>query len=292
MKNVLFLVAFFSFNISLHNNAEAYEPTAEKMIQFADFLYARSDYYRAITEYERVKFDYPKSTYAQKAGFQIGMSYFMGEKYDLAAIEFRELSNAFPGDEMGKDALYMLGESYFQLKDFNQAFQCFDAYINMYPPNTYHDNAIVRLGDTLLLMGQWDQARDTYKKNMSLLIPNQGVQSRDDLVLEYESMKKKSPAVAGSLSAIVPGAGQLYVNRRSDAAMALLINGALIFGTISTFGAGLPVVGCALLGLETTFYSGTIYNAKSSAYKYNQQTEELFFEKLSSQDFKVNINSN
>ena len=46
MKRAFFFIFFFK-TIFLFANVWADEVTAERMMQFADFLYNRSDYYRA-----------------------------------------------------------------------------------------------------------------------------------------------------------------------------------------------------------------------------------------------------
>jgi len=92
----------------------AEEMPARKMISFADSLFEKGDYYRAITEYERVIFFHPGDPLALTARFQIAHAYLKGDRIDQAVERFRALNQEFPNDDIGRKAYFMLGEAYYQ----------------------------------------------------------------------------------------------------------------------------------------------------------------------------------
>lgn len=84
-------------------------------------------------------------------------------------------------------------------------------------------------------------------------------------------MPQRSPALAGVMSAIIPGSGQVYAGAWSDGLAALLVNAGLI-------GAGWQLAqrdqwfAVGVVGLfELGFYGGNIMSAANNAKRFNQQ---------------------
>jgi hypothetical protein len=84
-------------------------------------------------------------------------------------------------------------------------------------------------------------------------------------------MPHRSPALAGILSAVIPGSGQTYAGAWPDGLAALVVNGGLI-------GAGWQLAqreqwfGLGLVGLfELGFYGGNIMSAVNNAERFNRQ---------------------
>ena len=65
---------------------------------FADHLLAKGDYYRAITEYERVLFFHPGSALAKTARFRIAEAYLRGERYDQGSCSWNHNFARAPDD--------------------------------------------------------------------------------------------------------------------------------------------------------------------------------------------------
>lgn len=103
----------------------------------------------------------------------------------------------------------------------------------------------------------------------------------DDQILRGEidgfyDLNLKSPSLAGALSAVVPGAGQLYVGRQRDALVAFLLNGLFIWGAVEAFNDGSVGVGALLATFEIGWYGGNIYTAINGAHKLNRATQENY----------------
>ena len=97
----------------------------------------------------------------------------------------------------------------------------------------------------------------------------------------FEELPLKSAFLAGTLSAVIPGAGQLYNGRPWDALLSLVFTGA--FGTATYFAFfhadSIPL---GVLGAVFTagFYSGNIVNAVVDAKRINADRYRAFFEQL------------
>jgi len=264
----------------LSQAAIAGEMPVEKSISFADSLFERGDYYRAITEYERVIFFYPDHPLTKTARFQIALCYLKGDRLDQAIDRLRALSKELPNEEVGRKAYFMLGEAHYQKREYSRAADIFATYIETYPGDEHIDAARIKIGWSYLRQGQWRQAADEFRK----LPPDSPLHAQAEGLAEgsenYPGIPTKSPSFAGGLSAVLPGAGQLYINRRGDALVSFLLNGAFIWATVEAFQNDNNVTGGILLFFESGWYLGNIYNAVSGAHKYNQRAEKQFLDGL------------
>jgi TM2 domain-containing membrane protein YozV len=262
------------------NAAIAEELSAEKMMSFADSLFARGDYYRAITEYDRVIFFYPEHPLSKIARFQIADSYFKGERLDQAIVQFRTLANDYPNDEMGIKALFRLGEVFYQKRDYKHATEVFIKFVEVYPKDIRAGAARLKLGWSYLQQGNWTQAEEEFHKLPVESPLRKQAEGLAEQAKHYPDIPKKSPVLAGGLSAILPGAGQLYIEKPSDAVISFLLNGAFIWATVESFRHNNNATGGILLFFETGWYMGNIYNAVNGAHKYNQRSERKFMDDL------------
>lgn len=82
--------------------------------------------------------------------------------------------------------------------------------------------------------------------------------------------KQKSPALAGTLSAIVPGAGQAYTGSWQSGAMAFVLNALFLSATLELADKDLDAAALASGVVFSITYLGNILNAAESARIYNQ----------------------
>jgi TM2 domain-containing membrane protein YozV len=96
----------------------------------------------------------------------------------------------------------------------------------------------------------------------------------------YRELPRPSPALAGSLSALLPGAGQLYIGRPADALVAFLFNGFFVWATVESFRGEHYVTGALLGSVELGWYAGNVYGSYNGALKRNRAMEERFRDQL------------
>ncbi len=260
--------------------APAEEMSAEKMISFADHLYADGDYYRAITEYERVLFFYPTHPLARTAKLQIADCYLQGDRLDQAIERLRALTEGFPDDAVGRKALFLLGEAEYRKREYSRAAEIFQLFVGHYPADERADAARIKTGWCFLRQGRWREAAGEFRK----LPPDSPLRAQADGLAEasqlYPDIPKRSPALAGGMSAVLPGAGQLYIGRPGDALISFLLNGAFIWAAAEAFRNDNTVTGGILLFFEAGWYAGNIYNAVNGAHKFNRRSEQQFMDNL------------
>ena len=250
------------------------------VMEFADDLFSRGDYYRAITEYERFVFLTPESPQAGRARLQVGMCYYRGEKWEAARDQFLKLKEQYSANPEGRDAWLMLAKTYYRLQKYTMAEELIEEFIRKFPNDEHVGDALVMKGICLARFGNNEWARESFRS-----VPANSIRSSDvDMLLgqvgRLDDVPQKSPGLAAGLSAVLPGAGQLYVERPRDAGISFLINGVTIAGMLAAFNNHEEVVGCLFGLVETSWYFGNIYNASMGAHKYNSRQRNSVFDQM------------
>lgn len=276
----IFLALFLCGMLLCAGAAIAAEMSADKMMSFADSLFAQGDYYRAITEYERVIFFYPDSPLAKTARFQIAESYFKGEKFDQAIRHFGSITHDYPNDEVGIKSMFRQGDVFFQKQDYKHAEDVFTRFIETYPKDKRADDARVKLGWSYLRQGNWTKAEEEFQSLPVQSLLHKEAHGLAEEAKRYPEISKKSPGLAGGLSALLPGVGQLYVEKPGDALISFLLNGSFIWAAAEAFHNHNTTTGGILIFFETGWYFGNIYNAVNNAHKYNKRAEQRFMDDL------------
>ena len=249
---------------------------AEQIRSFADSLFAEGDYYRAITEYKRLLHLRPTESNADSIRYAIGLAYWQGEKWDAAIDAFRDLEPSGDDPFWSRRAQLMLGESAYRKGDFPDALDTFASYARDPAGDEFAPDARMRAAQCLFLMG----------KTPPLLVSDASDPGSDRLGTFSQQMEEvpriphKSPALAGTLSAILPGAGQLYVQRPRDAGISFLLNGGLIALAIIAFENDEPVAGGLISAVVVSWYAGNVYGAVNGAHKFNRSERRRFIDRL------------
>jgi len=265
-------------------NSEAPGFNAQAMWDFAQYLYSAGEYYRAITEYQRFLFYYPNHPKHLTAKLQIANCYLEGEQWDEALKCFNQLLQTHLPAKVKKKVLYKMAKCYYAKGEYGRCRQYLEQLIDQFGNQPEADQAYYLMGQSYLVQDKWLEAAEAFAKI------KQGVEAQR-LSLEArrgQELPYKSPTLAGIMSAVVPGAGQLYAQRRQDAVVAFLLNGVFIWGMVESFQHNKEVVGGILAFFELGWYGGNIFSAISSTYKYNQKLKDDFRQKLISR-FKFSL---
>ncbi len=247
---------------------------------FADHLFAQGDYYRAITEYERFLYLFPEDAAVRYAKYQIARCYFEGDKLPTAIARLRSLAAESSDDDTGRNALFLLGEAYYRRGDYELARETYADFLQHAPTDRRADEVRIRTGLSYLREGDWRTASEKFKELPAESPLRPDAEELSAAARAYPAIPKKSPALAGWMSAVLPGAGQLYVGRPRDATVSFLLNGAFIWATVEQFRNDNRVTGGILLFFETGWYMGNIYNAVGSAHKYNRREKKAYLDGL------------
>jgi TolA-binding protein len=252
----------------------------ELQMGLADHFFQEEDYYRAITEYKRFLFFFPQSGRVEEALWKIAKSYFNGHKWDETISACDEWLKKFPDSPRAGDAYFLKGLAFAEKKDFSQARYFFQKTQESSPGTALADEAQFQIARTYVKEEKWREAADEFRKvrKSSKLYPKGDYWAKG--LDRMDEVPHKSPAAAGILAAILPGAGHVYSERYRDAAVAFLLNGAFIWGMVESFQHNNNVVGGILTFFELGWYSGNIYSAVASAHKYNKREQQQYLEEL------------
>jgi outer membrane protein assembly factor BamD (BamD/ComL family) len=259
---------------------------AEDIFSFAEHLFAEGEYYRAITEYKRLLFHYPQHPKTGEARLQIGNCYLRGGQYAEAIAHFQSLLTLSLPEKINSKLLYKIAEAYYEKGEYTNARRQLETLINQFPNAAELDEAHYLIGRSYLSQADWQKAAAEFGQ-IEKGVDAEGLSQE---AFKGADLPYKSPKLAGGLSAVVPGLGQLYAGHKQDALVALLLNGAFIWGTIESFRHDNDVAGGILLFFELGWYGGNIYSAVSSTHKYNKKLEDDFREELNSR-FKFSLGS-
>jgi hypothetical protein len=253
--------------------------SASNDLSFANSLFQEQDYYRAVTEYKRFIHLHPDSPAANDARYAIGLSYFRGEKWDAAAAAFQDVRDMDPEGAAGARAMLMAAEADYRKGDYPSALDAFSAFVRNHGADPAAADARMRIVQCYFHLGNSRNARDQAARDQeSAADPRLKTLAAETAAIR--DVPAKSPALAGTLSALVPGAGQLYIGRPRDAGISFLINGGMIALAVVAFRNDEPVAGSIVSLMELSWYSGNIYGAVNGAHKYNRLQRRRFIDSL------------
>ena len=292
MRKIPFFILFFLCLAGYAPGQEAGGRYLDEKTQMGlgDYFFQDGDYYRAITEYKRFLYFFPQSLRVEEALWKIASSYFGGKKWDEALSAADELLTKFPASTWVPDALLLKGRCWAEKKDYSQAREFFRRAAEAAPEKTVASEAQWQIALSYMKEEKWKDAAGEFRKvnPASKLYPKAEFYANG--LDRIDEVPQKSPATAGILAALLPGAGHLYVERYRDAAISLVLNGAFIWGTVEAFEHGNYVLGGILTFFELGWYSGNIYSAVSSAHKYNRNQTKEYLDHLEKEgDISVGV---
>ena len=246
--------------------------TETVQLGLADAFLAEGEYYRAITEYKKFLFLFPDSGKADYALFGVGTAYYRGEEYEPAARTFAAVLEKYGKGAHAAPSAYFEGVSLWKLGRFDRAEAAFDRVAALEPASEYAPLSLI--GKSLLsydakndpgCRGELERFLETYP----LDVRAERVRQTIALLDRNREVPRKSPAVAGVMSAVVPGSGYMYAGRYGDGVVALIVNGLFIAGTVAAIHQESYAVAAIVGGIGLPFYVGNIYGSANAATKWN-----------------------
>jgi TolA-binding protein len=229
------------------------------------------DYYRAITEFKKLTFLFPDSERLPEALYGIGMAYYNGKDYGSAAKSFAKVRQTYSKSYFCSAAFHE-GLSYEKLGRHDDAALAYER-ARLFD-SSHPDAANAHLGLVLNKAEHDDIAKAKSElKKFQVSYPENitTAASQDSFSLfdAYEAHPKKSPTLAGTMSAIIPGSGQVYAEHYRDGLMAFVVNGLFIAGTIAAIDNENYALAGIVGGVGVPFYVGNVYGAANAARKWN-----------------------
>lgn len=227
--------------------------------KYARFLYSNQEYKLAHQEYERVLF--LTNTQSDTLKWLCVKSLRLSGEPSLA---YERILTFCPNKDFRSPLLskeYM--KTLFELKRYDQI----KSEIPIINPLDSNDRLFFLLSSSYL-------SRD-YAKADALIDKTAKPNTVVDIFIPVQTLQKnlkfKSPLLAGSMSAVIPGLGQTYAGNWKDGVFSLIFTGSAAFqsyrgfhktGITSTYGWVYGI-------LSSIFYSANIYGAVKATNKYN-----------------------
>jgi tetratricopeptide (TPR) repeat protein len=257
--------------------------TEELQLRIADAFLSEGEHYRAVTEYKKFLFLFPGSEKADLALFRIGTAYYRGEEYEPAARTFASVQERHGKGAYAAPAAYFEGLSLWKLGRFDRADAALDRVASLDPASEYAPLSLV--GKSLLSYDARDLpgCRDGLERFLASYPRDAragNVRETIALLDRNREIPRKSPELAGLMSAVVPGSGYMYAGRYGDGVVALIVNGLFIAGTVASIHQENYAVAAIVGGIGLPFYIGNIYGSANAATKWNIGVRKELREKI------------
>ncbi len=260
-----FLVILFLIPLASLPQSTSFDYHSPQNIKkFADYLFCEGDYIRAVEQYTTVKNIFHSDT----INLKIMLSY---SKLNLHNQVFESYINEiFFEYEEDAQKLYLKNSFLVDSSVFHANLSN-----NLFPFDMDRavSNYFLKLSSVYFI-----ETRSKEIKKEELLKPFDMLQRREvepfiDLSVNPDY---KSPALAGILSAVIPGSGKMYVGEWGDGITSLLLTGLFAFLAYDNFKADHSTKAWIFTGLGAFFYAGNIYGSVAAAQIFNARIDFEF----------------
>jgi len=235
----------------------------DNSLLFANYLFKSQQYQLAAFEYERVLFVVPQNDSVQ---IQLLKSYSLsGNKQQMIsrAESLYPSSSLFPQTvaKLYTTDAFKVGQ-FFKLNDFTSA----------QSPLPKRDRLFLHL-HILMNSLDWETAELTLQQLTA--VSNESYKNVNGIILAGKEQRYKSPALAATLSTIIPGTGKIYTGDWKDALFGLLILGGNAYSSYRGFKKkGIESVqGWTFASIGFGFYMANIFGAHKAAKRYNARAQ-------------------
>lgn len=252
---------FFLLPLSVFSQSSSFDfHSPENIKKFADYLFCDGDFLRAIEQYESIDDQAPNDTIQYKMMF----GYSELELYQYSNEIFNRIS---AHSKFYPDAYLLSLKNKLLIESKSLSLEDKHSFDTKYAERITKLKSISKLYDENFSMSQekfiepFDEAE---QKTVSMFY---------DL---KTNPPYKSPALAGFMSAIIPGSGKMYVGEWGDGITALAVTGLFAFLAYDNFQADHTTRAWIFTGLGAFFYAGNIYGSVASAQIFNARIDFEF----------------
>lgn len=254
-------------------------PDMEKaVLGFADHLLSNGDAHRAIAEYERFLWlcgDCEKAAYAE---LRIAEAQRRAGRVDESIASYRLVIGSFPEKSEARDAAKALPETLEAARRPGDASDAYRSFVALHADDPAAPEMAVRAVRTAL------RAHDVSRLELAVPIVPAGATSGDlaALVRAAKSGRpsRRSPAVAGTLAVVLPGAGHFYAGRFRDGVTAFIVNALFTSAAVIAWRQEQYAIAGVLGGLELFWYGGNVVGAVNASHRFNGAAADAHWREL------------
>jgi len=231
----------------------------------ADSLFENGRYYEAATEYERVLFQNPDTALIRQARMKLVRAYVRGGELDKAEAVLLESPSS--GDSAEWDVRSDLALGYLRQREYADARSELLSLMTITRDSAQRRTLSRELGWLSIETGDFGEAADEFV-----------VAGDSGLAMDCRGLTRlpaRSPGLAMLASTVIPGSGELYDGNLSLGLSSLVVNAAVIAGTVYCIDRKL-YLDAALLAtvLFGRFYFGSRSNAYDLARDFNERIRQ------------------
>lgn len=265
IKTLTFLVVAISW-ISV-NSQDIHDLEHSK--QFAEYLLKTNQFNQAAEEFERILFMDPLND---------DVKLYLIKSYRLASESSKALQKIntlypIPETDFTEDLAKEYVRNVFQENKLSDVEDFISKDVNLTPGFKNETEVVL-----FLLKKDWDSA-NLFAANHSNL--NKTLRSYVD---QASNINYKSPALAASMSAIVPGSGKVYAGQWKDGIIGFLFIASSAWQSYRGFQKNgvESAYGWIFGGISFGFYTGNIFGSYKAVRQYNQQKDNSIVSKTRS----------
>lgn len=254
--------------------AAAQEPAALNR-RFADELFARGEWYRAATEYERVASYEPAAPDILELRFRVALCSHRAGRHAEAERAFAALAAATSSTELQDRCRLYIGAGKYVSGAFADAHAVCAAARAASPASPHADRLAYLDGLSLLHERAWTAARAAFDAVPASSSLRSSGAALADLADHGAAAPLHRPWADGALSAVVPGLGQIVCGYHWDGLSALLLTGASIAVAAEGFRRHSGRLETAGLVLCAVWYPANILGGANAARRANRAAHEV-----------------
>lgn len=254
-------------------------PVLASVSGFADSLFQEGDYLNAAHEYKRILFLHPHFPHIDFIVFRVAASYQNAGQLKKAISAYQFLIDTYRDSGLVERATNNIAQCHILLGDRERGITSLENFLSKYKRSDLAPLAHFTIGMLYIDKNEWTQAGRVWN-DVFLAYPDSPfaeVSARlARIVNDADTLPHRSPTVAGVLSALMPGSGQIYSGRTVDGLYAFM--SVAVFGSASAYytskeryEVAIPV---AVLGVF--LYGNSIYQGVRAAQTFNLQHEGRF----------------
>ncbi len=254
--------------------------------RYAEQLFASGNYQAARRAYKRILFYQPDTQLKDVADYRIAQTYYHQNLTQKAERLFQEFPATHPNSTLRFQSQLMLGQIQFDTGQYSLARTTLFELLHTNQDADVTAAAHYLRGWCFVYTYDWNKAIAEFRQTNKLgtnALRKKNASQLADILFNETPLSFKSPEVAGLLSTIIPGTGQLYVGKVKEGLLAAALSGTFIYLAADAVHERRYVdcAGISLVGLS--FYWGNRADARRVANQYNAQRQQEFIDTLKRQ---------
>ena len=254
-------------------------PVSAQVSDFADSLFQEGDYLNAAHEYKRLLFLHPNLPRIDFIAFRVAASYQNAGQLEKSISAYQFLIDTYPNSSLVQRATNNIAQCHILLGDREQGITALENFLSKHKRSDLAPLAHFTIGVLHIDKSEWAEAGRVWNEVFSTYpdSPFAKVSARlARMVSNVDTLPRRSPTVAGVLSALMPGSGQIYSGKTVDGlyafmSVAVLGSASVYYISEERYEVAVPV---AVLGV--IFYGNSIYQGIRAAETFNLQHEQRF----------------